>query len=723
MHNYARMFIGVSLFGLAASHAGAAFAQATDNAENVSERIIVTGSRINPLVVEAPTGSRLNLTPLETPATVNVLDGDEIRARGDFDFIEAVTRAPGVTASQTPGDGNTNLSLRGFSGQSSVMHLFNGVRLFPVAGSITFPFDTWNVERIEVLNGPGSVLYGQGALGGVVNVIPKSANFEQFEGQARASYGSFDSFSLAGGVGGPIADTLAFRADGSYRRSDGYVERGDSESLVLSGSLEFRPSEDFSLILRHDFGDNKPMNYWGTPLADGTTLDTSIRKKNYNVGDAVIDFRDNRTQLSLDWSPAEGVRVLNTAYYLTSKRRWENLESYFYDTSAGEVLRADNFGIDHDVEQLGNQASVSYSGDLAPGVNNQVLVGFDFNHVKLDYGHNFADEQDDAVDPFNFDPGSFLNTVGILPRYRTATQTFAFFIEDRIEFNEKFSIIGGVRYEYDRVGRWNYIYDSSGENIVGRAPALNGGRNAYKPFDDITWRVGAVYQPTTALSFYAQYVTGVDPIGTLTTYSGGVDQFAFSNASGNQIEAGVKSVFLEGKGSATLSVFRIVKNDLTHQRTTAGEIEQIGQQSSQGIEASVSVELPAGFAIDANGTILDAEFEDFISGGVDFAGKTPTGVPQTAGNLSLSWSALDRFQLRGSLRYVGKRYTNNANTGTIPSYVVVNAGASVALTDNFAVILRVDNVFDKDYAIDTYGSQQWILGRPRSYEVALRTSF
>ncbi len=723
MHNYARMLVGVSLFGLAVSHAGAAFAQSADDADNeVQERIIVTGTRVNPLVVEAATGSRLNLTPLETPATVNVLDGDTIRARGDFGFIDAVTRAPGVTPSQTPGDGNTGLAVRGFNGQGSILQLFNGIRLLPVAGSITFPFDTWSVERIEVLNGPGSVLYGQGALGGVVNVIPKAANFEQFEGEGRISYGSFDTVNVAAGVGGPIADTLAFRADGSYRRSDGYVDRGDSEQIALSGSLEYRPADNFSLTLRHDFGDNNPMRYWGTPLVDGV-LDTSLRKKNYNVADAVIDFRDNRTQISLDWSPAEGVRILNTAYRLASLRRWENLESYSFDTAAGVVRRDDNLGIVHDVEQWGNQASISHSGQLAEGVTNQLVMGFDFSHVDVDFSRNSytSDPANAVVDPYDFDPGWFFDQ-NVRPFYRTATQTYAFYVEDRIEFDEKFSILGGVRYERNRVGRWNYAYDATG-NIIGETPALNAGRSAYKDFNDVTWRVGALYQPTPNLSLYAQYVTGVDPVGTLTTYATGAEQFEFSNAKGDQIEAGVKSVFLDGKGFATLSVFRIVKNDLTFQRTINGEIEQVGQQTSQGIEAMVEFQLPAGFAVEANGTVLDAEYKDFVSGGVDFSGNTPTSVPQTAGNLSLSWSALDRFQLRGSLRYVGKRYTNNANTQSIPSYMVVDAGASVALTDNFAIDLRVDNVFDKDYAIDTYGSQQWILGRPRSYEIALRTSF
>jgi iron complex outermembrane receptor protein len=721
----ARILAGTSLlcFG---TYAGAAFAQTpplNNEDDPDAPQIIVTGARENPLSVETPTGSRLGLTPLETPATVSIVDGEDIRARGDFDFVQAVSRAPGVTPAGTPGDGNTSLSMRGFGGTGSVMQLFNGVRLFPVAGSITFPFDTWNVQRIEVLNGPGSVLYGQGALGGVVNVIPKSPNFQRFEAQAEAGYGSFETYRVAGGVGGPIGQTVGYRLDASYRASDGYVDRGDSESLAISGAIEMRPSQDISVVVRHDFGDHEPMRYFGTPLVDGR-VDPSIREKNYNVADAVIDWRDNRTQLSVDWAPAEGLRVLNTAYRLDSLRRWENLETYSFGAGAGLVSRADNLGIVHDVEQYGDQGSIAYTADLGGGVSNQLLVGFDVNRVDVRYGHNFTtDPQEDAVDPYEFDPGSFFSSVGIKPRYRTRTDTWALYLEDRIELGEQFSVIGGARYEEDTLARYNFLYNPGETVIVRETPAFAGGAEAEKTFKDFTWRLGAVYQPTPTLSFYGQYVTGVDPVGTLTTFSTSGSQYAFSNAEGYMYEAGAKTTFLNGAGWATVSVYRVVKNDLSVQRVTNGPIEQIGQQSSQGIEAAVSVDLPAGFGIEANGTILDAEYGDFASGSVDFSGNTPPGVPETAANVSLRWAAQDRLQLRGSVRYVGRRFSDNANALEIPSYVVVDASATYALTDNLALDLRVYNLFDKDYALDTYGSQQWVLGRPRAFDVALRTSF
>ncbi len=686
---------------------------AAEDEDSNRSTIIVTGVIENPLLQEAPTGSRLDLTPLETPASVYSVDGDSIRARGDIDFNDAVTRAPGLAQSQSPGSGSIDITSRGFGG-SSVLQLFNGVRLFPNNGSLSFPFDTWNVERIEVLTGPGSVLYGQGAMGGVINVIPKSANFDRIEVEGEFGYGSFDTRRAAIGLSAPIAKSLAFRVDASLRASDGYVDRGDSESLAVSGSLEFRPSDAFSLVLRHDHGDQEPMNYWGTPLANGTTLDTSIRERNYNVKDAVLDFRDDRTQISLDWAASDSLSFSGTAFHLTSRRQWENAEYYEYDADAELVLQADNLGIIHDVEQTGGQAHLKLDTPFGTGVTNQLVVGVDFNVFEFDYSHNGFPWEERVLDPHDFDPG-FFSDAEMKPRYRGRTETWAIYAEDRIEIGEQFSLIGGARFEKDKVERFNYVYDASGETIVDETAAFVGGS---REFEDFTWRVGAVYQPTPTISLFAQYVTGVDPLGMLTTPSTAPDQVTFTNARGNQIEGGVKATFLDGAGWATLSAYRIVKNDLAVQRTVGGPIEQIGKQSSQGIEAAVSVNLPAGFGIDANGTILDANFDDYPG----FTDNTPPGVPQATANATLRYT-LGQFEARGTMRYVGKRFSNIQNTVVMPSYLVLDAGVTYAVTDQVAVDFRVFNLTDKDYVIDNYGSQQWILGRPRSFEVGFRTSF
>jgi iron complex outermembrane receptor protein len=120
------------------------------------------------------TGSRLNLTRLQTPGSVEVISAETIAERGQQNLLDAVTQnATGITAIGEPGNGGVAFSSRGFTGADSVKTLYDGTRLYIGSGTVTFPFDTWSAERIEVLRGPASVMYGEGAIGGAINVISK----------------------------------------------------------------------------------------------------------------------------------------------------------------------------------------------------------------------------------------------------------------------------------------------------------------------------------------------------------------------------------------------------------------------------------------------------------------------------------------------------------------------------------------------------------------------
>jgi iron complex outermembrane receptor protein len=704
---------------------GAARAEATDDDDKSA--IIVTGLRGADLHTVSPTGSRLNLTPLETPATLSVIDGDTVRARGDMSIVEAEARAPGITNVGNLGNGNTALAARGFAGQGSVLQLIDGVRLFPAAGTITFPTDPWMVERIDILSGPASVLYGQGALGAAVNVIMRKPNSSRTEIEAEAGYGSQNTAHMAAGVGGPLGDQFSYRVDASYRRSDGYVDRGDSEYFSISSTLRWAPSDALAVTLRNDYGRANPQKYTGTPLVDGK-LDTRIRERNYNIADAVEWSKDNRTTFEVDWHLSDNIVFNNQVYRLSSKRMWTNLESYCVIASTGDcpngynatsgtpgtVYRTDNFGIIHDQVQWGDQATITLKTPLGDGISNDLVVGADFNSIKLKYSHDFNGAvQEDFVNLLNPVPGKYLVTVGITPQFRTKTDEYAFIAEDRLQLTQQLSVVGGIRIEHDQVKRWSI---ATGTDVF----VLD------KSFNNTTWRVGAVYQPTKNVSLYAQYTTGVDPLGTLVTLGNGqvsANGVQLSHATGNQVEIGAKATFLDGHGAATISAYRLVKNGLLAQKTLSSPIEQIGQRSAKGIEASVSLDLAGGFGIDANGSILDANFDDFISGNTIYTGKTPPNVAEELANLWLRWDATSQLQARAGLRYVGPTYSDNANKFRVPGYVTVDGTISYAITPKVAIDVHGYNLFNKDYAQTTYNDEQWILGRPRSVDVSLRASF
>lgn len=680
--------------------------------------ILVLGSRSDEVNAPTQTGSRLGLTILEIPASVETLPGDIIRARGDLSIVDAVTRATGISSVANPGNGGTGLAARGFSGPGSVMQLYDGVRLYPGAGTVTFPTDPWTVDRIEVLRGPASVLYGQGAIGGAVNVISKKPNTERTEFEAEAGYGSQDSWRIGAGVGGPMGDLIAYRFDISRTQSDGWVDRGNSKGLAISGSLQLRPTETLTITLSDDYSDQRPMLYFGTPLIGGK-LDDRNKRRNYSVTDALMRFKDNRTTARIEWKPSDAISIRNTTYRLTTDRKWRNLESYFWNGASGKIDRFDFYGIDHNQTQIGNQGDVTIRSAWG-GLKNELLVGFDANDIKFRHSNDFDSDTPppgfaEPVDPFNFNPGLYYNTFGVRPQYRTRTRQYSLFAEDRLTLSDQFFVAAGINFDHANVKRYVTSYGAGGTTT--ETLRLD------KTLRNVTWRVGAVYQPTPALSLYAQYATAVDPLGSLITFS--IGQAAFKNTTGDQVEAGVKASFLGGRGLATFAVYRIVKKNLL--ATVPGSLppvqDQVGQRSAKGLEASVMLDLADGFGIDANGTILDARFDEFYSAGISYNGKTPPNVPEATANLWLRYDVTPRLQTRLGLRYVGRTFSDNANQFRVPGYAVVDGGISFAVTKNIAANLRVYNLFDKDYATTTYNDEQWLIGRPRSIDASVSLRF
>ncbi len=691
--------------------------QAADKRPETLETVEVFGRRIEGLGLgqSTATGSRLDLSPLQTPATIEVLAGDVIRQRGDLSIVESVTRATGISSEGTPGDGGTALSARGFVGHSSIMYMLDGARLFVGAGTVTFPFDPWSVERIEVLHGPASVMYGQGAIGGVINIVSRQPSTQAQEGQVELAFGEDQRSHAAVDLTGPLNEEWAYRFDVSYNQADNWIDRGDSDSLAIAGTLQWDVSDRLRLSLSHDYGDQNPIEYFGTPLIAGR-LDESLRGQNYNVRDSKIHYRDAWTRLKAQWQASEQVQVSNQLYWLDADRQWRNLEEYSWNPDTEEIDRFSYIGIVHHQEQIGDTADVRVEHELF-GRENHVAVGFDVNRVRFTHVNDFGDVQFDATSSVplrNFDPGVFIDLDPTIPRFRTETQQYSVFFEDRFVVDQRWSLIAGARYDHAQLDRFNLI---------------NSAASFDASFSDTSWRLGVVFQPVPTLSFYGQYSTAVDPIGSLITTSAAVA--AFDLTTGSQIEAGVKQSLWNQRLEWTLAAYRIVKKDLLTQNPASANPEdvlQVGEQSSRGVEASLALNIDERWRIDANVALLNAKFDEFgeedDDGNIVLRnGLRPPSVPEQTANLWASWTVNDRWRARAGLRYVGKRFTDTANQLEIPSYTVIDAGVDWAPTPQLALTAALRNVTDEGYGVAAYTTSQWILGQPRTAELTARYRF
>ncbi|SEH83579.1 TonB-dependent receptor [Tardiphaga sp. OK245] len=657
------------------------------------------------------TGSRLGLTRLQTPASVEVISAETMAERGQQNVVDAVTQnATGITAIGDPGNGGVAYSTRGFSGTDSVKILLDGTRLYVGAGTVNFPFDTWSTERIEVLRGPASVMFGEGAVGGAINIISKMPSWIP-RNQAEISLDSNMERRIAVDSGGPINKDVAYRITATGNMSDGWVDRGNSSNIALHAAVQVKQTEDVVWTISTDYGDRQPMRYFGTPLINGQ-FDPALRFKNYNVGDSTIRWQDSWNQVKTEWQVADGISIRNTLYYLYSKRHWKELENYAFNPATGLIDRSTYLEIFHDQQQIGDRFDATFKGHVL-GMANEFVAGFDVNRIDFKRSTNSPYGGSSSVDAINFNPGLYFSPDPLTSDFSSVTNQYAVFAENRLSVTEQLSLIAGVRQD---------------QPTVERTDVRNAANSYSRDYSSTSWRAGVVYTPIKDLAFYGQYSVAADPVGGLITASNANAKFDL--ATGKQVEIGVKQSFWGGRGEWTLAGYQIVKNNLlTPDRTdpTLTRVVQVGQQSSRGIEASIGVSLDYGWRVDANTAFVRAKYDDFIQnvGGiaVNYAGNVPFNVPQNVTNVWATWAFAANWSANAGFQIVGKTYADNANTLEMPSYTLVNAGLQWKPDVNTTVSLRVYNLFDKIYATSSYSDNQWMLGMPRTAQLAVNVKF
>lgn len=705
------------------------------------EEITVTAAKLRSLEQFTPTGSRLGLAARDTPATIDVIDSDQMLGRGYINVEESADSLPGVTSGGSPGD-PAQLSMRGFTGnQITILH--NGLYIGP-ANMTNRPQNVFNLESVEVLKGPASVLYGQGAIGGVINVVSKGPSFGKPEVNVLGSVGNYGTTSVGFGGHTHFGDTLALRADISRTGTAGYVTNSPSDSLDATVSLLWKAAPTLDVQLSVDYLQDNPSAYFGTPLVPvsfatqplsgvvdssvGLTIDKRMRYVNYNVGDYRIHSSQYWPQLLLRWTPNDNVTVQNFTYYFHADRQWMNAETYQLTTVdlsgaplASPAINRDRFFVFHQQNLFGDQASLSYKSN-AFGKPNTVVVGFDYSHLNFLRTRGFPDN--DLVDPFNPSPGLFgpILQPGELVARKSPTHwnDFALFFEDALDLTPAFKLVTGGRYDRLALDRKNY-------NTQGALLA-----NSFnETYTSGTWRIGLVFKPNNYVTPYLSWTTGKDPPGTNNIFLVNAPEGHFALSSSQQIEAGVKANTPDKSADMTMAVYSIERKDILSLDPITGSVAGSGEQKSRGLEATGNIAVTKHWTVSANAAYTDSfygHYFDTITGSaVDAIGNQPADIPKLTANL---WTSVRNIggtplEVGGGVRYIGDRFANTANTVKLNSYELVNVYASYQLMPGILVIGRVNNVLDKAYAqwADVFYPTEVMLGPPRTFEIGFIGKF
>ena len=694
-------------------------------APSVSE-VVVTGAQVRSLEQFTPTASRLDLPARETPATLDVITSATMTTRGFLNVEEAANSMPGVTSGGAPGDLG-NFHIRGFSGtQITILH--NGIYVGP-SDMVNRPQNAFNVESVEILKGPASVLYGQGAIGGAVNILNKAPSFGPPTANAQFAYGSFGTYAV--GVGGsmPVGSTVAIRFDVSRTGTNGFVHATDGDSTNGTLSVLWRATPELDVQFSLDLLKDHPSGYWGTPLVtkrfatqplngvvsttSGLTLDKRLRYINYNVGDGFIRSTYAWPQLLVKWRASEKLTFENYAYFYRASRKWLNSESYAFNPVTNLIDR-DRFFVFHDQKLYGDQGSLSWKEDLF-GRPNQLVVGFDYSHLDFVRARGFPDG--DSVDPFNPRPGTF----GPVVRRVSPTKwdDTAVFFEDILSLTERLKLVTGGRYDNLDLDRKNFNANGS----------FNAGSSFSRTYQPFTYRLGLVYNVTPTVTPYLSFTTGQDPVGSnIFLVNAGED---YSLGKSRQYEAGIKASTPGNRASMTFAVYDIRRKNIL-QAISPDVAVPVGSKSSRGFEATGDARLTDHLIVNANLAYTDARYRSFsfVDGNgvlVQASGNRIPNAPKWVGNLWASYANLFDLplDLGGGLKHVGARAGNDANTLTLSAYTVANAYVTYRLRPNLALSFRVENLTDKAFAqaADIFYPSEVILGRPRYYQVDLSARF
>jgi iron complex outermembrane receptor protein len=716
----ARLLGLMSMVTLAVVQATPAHAQVVGAVQD--EVIVVTGALADTqLDAGTEVGSRSGLTNREIPATLNVIDQAALLERGARTTVDALNAVPGVVSAALPSIPGI-ASIRGFTGDA-VSQLYDGVRQ-----PFMRVFDSWSFERVEVLKGPASILYGEGALAGAINFVPKRPVIGDVFGSGLASYGSFDTLRVAGDVNLPLGDRTAVRAYASFAH---YVD--DTDSRVFAGTVALRSQLTERLVadLAVDVTrDNAKSAYWGTPLIplsvaerpsglvtspDGYVIDRALRNTNYEFENSSTRSRTFWARSNLAWEVSDGVRLVNQLDYYDAARRWRDSERYSYIPATG-LLRRDITRIDHDNSVLTERFFATIDTPVL-GLRSRSTIGVEYSDFDFTNPRSFGTAAPAALrdpvrgvfpdlsDPSNF-PGSGDRTV-----FRTGIVTKALFAEEALNLTPKLLLVGGMRFDDIDVDR--------------RVDDLNAGTvltfaRDYHPF---SWRAGLVYGVADGIDLYGQYNRATLSVASLALI--GLADTRFRLSTGETAEGGIKATLLDRRLTLTLAGYWIGQDDIVTRDPNNSTISiQGGRQSSRGAEGAASLAVADALRIDAGYAYTDARYDELRDAGGDRAGNRPPFVSSHVGNLFAIWRRPgDGPSASAGVRAVSGFFTDTANTIRVRGYAVADASIGYRL-GGVDIDLRVRNLTNSFYATWRGGSvTQVMIAAPRSVELTLTGRF
>jgi len=661
------------------------------------------------------TGSKTETPLLETPQSVSVVTRDEMNTRGAQNLVEALAYTPGVGAPYPDPNGDWQY-IRGFFSSQYL----DGLRVVYSGGggAVTMRTETWGLERVEVLRGPASVLYGQNAPGGIVNSVSKRPTAEPIR-EIQLQTGSFDRKQATFDIGGALDDDgkLSFRLNGLFRDAGSSVDGVKNNRRYLAPAITWRPSADtsFTLLAHYLNEDLSPRNFMP---AVGTLLANPLGQiaRNRNLGEPDYNVY-TREQHAVGYAFEHR---FNDNLTLRQNFRFTDVNAYSRAISPTNFanLQADNRTVLRSATQAWRQSQTTNVDthleakfDTGP-FKHTSLLGFDYS--QYEESTRSASATASSIDIFNPVYGSRPTSAWTFaaPTLQKQERPGVYLQDQAALGNWRFTLAG--RYEQVRTS-------TSNQQTLATTAKLEDSA--------FTKRLAALYLFDNGFAPYLSYSESFEPIS-------GTDFFGkpFIPTKGVLYEAGLRyqPKAFNALFSAALYQQKQKNNTVTDPDPThvcaGGTLcsVQTGELRTRGVELEAKLTLDSGVNLTAAYAYTAGKYTKANAPAQD---KAPTSLaPHTASlwaDYELKNGPLNGLGFGAGARYTGWMWLDAGNTQKIPAYTLIDAMLRYDLAKmdpklkGAKLSLNIQNLFDKVYYPGICSSTYCLYGEARTVTATL----
>lgn len=661
------------------------------------------------------TGTKTALDPDDAPMSYTRIDQALLQKRQADSVNAALRYEPSVSAESR---GTVSIfdeyNIRGFKTYSN---FYDGLRLpYDGAWNLMPQVDIYATEAVEVVKGPASSLYGYAAPGGMVNQIAKTPKSTQAS-EVQLRLGNQNLKEVAVDTTGPLTDTLNYRLVALKRKKDGQMQTTEEERTLINPSLEWRPTEDVS-ILANLFYQDDPEMVPSTPLpAVGTVYDASYGKLGSDgyAGDNWNRFSKEvlMPSVTVNWDINDKLTFKHILRYTDAEAQQRNMYNSGFVSGSDKILNRVAYTTDETMNNWTTDNQLSYKLDTA-NTSHNLLFGVEYQET--DSTATYYDAGADGTPNLDLSNPDFSQiNADTLPlnSYRQDEKIdqsqLGFYVQDEMKWQD-LTVVAGLRHDN---------FDSTTEQTKASEGAIYSDQTIDNSASKTSGRLAAIYDLDNGLSPYASYSQSFQPV----VGSNFITNKPFDPTTADQLEAGIKYLSANRATKGTLAVFDITqKNVVVADNINYRSQTQTGEISSKGFEISGSHMLNDWVDIAASYSHTDAEItEDEIN--PDLVGNTPAQVAKHKATLWADYYATDKLTLNAGVRYEGGMQLDKQNSDELPSVTLVDIGGNYKINPMLTVGASINNLFDKTYVGTCYDINNCWMGPERQMSVSLKANF